>query len=216
MNVLGVLAQASLNTIILTALTLLISTVLAIILAPLATNRFRIVRLLLSAYTWIARSIPELIFVYLAFYGLTQFGIRLPALPSALLAFVTFATGYNIEIIRGGLKGVPSGQMDAAKALGLPRWRVYFGVILPQAIRIITPAYLTNATSILKMTSLASLVTVTEISALSIRLLGSNPSHGLSILLQAALVYLVLCSILLTVQVILARRWRVARTFAQL
>ncbi|WP_159500594.1 amino acid ABC transporter permease [Microbacterium sp. 18062] len=214
MDVIGILFQASVNTIVLTALTLAISTALAAMIAPLATSRFRIVRVVIVVYTWLGRSIPELIFVYFAFYGLFQIGIDLPPLPSVLLAFVTFSTAFNLEIFRGGLKGVPAGQYDAVKALGLPRVRAYFGVVLPQMVRIVMPSYLTNATSILKATSLASLVTVTEVSALAGRLVGGNPQFALEILLQAALVYLVLCSVLLTVQAVLARRWSAGRRHA--
>ncbi len=214
MNVLGLLFQASLNTILLTVLTLVISTALAAVLAPFATSRFRVVRVVIVVYTWLGRSIPELIFVYFAFYGLFQIGIDLPPLPSVLLAFVAFSTAFNLEIFRGGLKGVPAGQHDAVKALGLPRIRSYFGVVLPQVVRIVMPAYLTNATSILKATSLASLVTVTEVSALAGRFVGSNPQFALEILLQAALVYVVLCSVLLTLQAVLAKRWSAGRRHA--
>jgi His/Glu/Gln/Arg/opine family amino acid ABC transporter permease subunit len=209
-NYWGVLIQAAGNTLALTAATLVISTVLAALLAPLATSRVAILRWVILTYTWIGRAVPELVFVYLAFYGLTQFGINLDPFASALIAFVIFTTAYNIEVIRGGLLAVPHGQLDAAKALAFSRWRTYVGIVLPQAIRIIMPAYITNATVVLKNTSLASLVTVVEITSVANSLLTSQPQDAFDILLKAGALYLVLGSVLLVVQYVLARRWRFA------
>lgn len=204
----AILIQAAGNTVFLTVATLVISTVLAAVLAPAANDGPRVVRWLIGVYTWVGRGVPELVFVYLAFYGLTEFGITLSPMASALIAFVVFTTAYNIEVIRGGLLAVGGGQVDAAKALALSPWRTYFGIVLPQAVRVIMPAYLTNATVVLKNTSLASLVTVVEVTSVANSIVTSQPNDAFEVLSQAGAVYIVLCSVLLVLQYVLARRWR--------
>jgi His/Glu/Gln/Arg/opine family amino acid ABC transporter permease subunit len=204
----GILIQAAGNTVFLTVATLVISTILAAALAPAANDGPRAVRWIIGAYTWIGRGVPELVFVYLAFYGLSEFGINLSPMVSALIAFVIFTTAYNVEVIRGGLLAVGSGQMDAAKALALSPWRTYVGVVLPQAVRVIMPAYLTNATVVLKNTSLASLVTVVEVTSVANSIVTSQPNDAFEVLSQAGAIYIVLCSALLVLQYVLARRWR--------
>jgi His/Glu/Gln/Arg/opine family amino acid ABC transporter permease subunit len=206
----GALIRAGGNTLFLTAATLVISTVLAAALAPAANSGIAPVRWIVGAYTWFGRAVPELVFLYLTFYGLTEVGIELSPMLSALVAFVFFTTAYNIETIRGGLLAVHSGQLEAARALALPGWRIYLGIILPQAVRIITPAYLTNATVVLKNTSLASLVTVVEVTSVANSFVTSEPNDAFEVLLEAGAIYVVLCSVLLALQYVLAHRWRVA------
>jgi His/Glu/Gln/Arg/opine family amino acid ABC transporter permease subunit len=204
----GALIAAARNTLFLTAVTLVISTVLAAAIAPAASSRIAPVRWAIAAYTWIGRSVPELVFLYLTFYGLTELGIDLSAMLSALVAFVIFTTAYNIEVIRGGLLAVQAGQLEAARALALPGWRSYIGIILPQAVRVIMPAYLTNATVVLKNTSLASLVTVTEVTSTANSFITAQPGDAFTVLLEAGAIYVALCSVLLVIQFVLARYWR--------
>jgi His/Glu/Gln/Arg/opine family amino acid ABC transporter permease subunit len=205
----SVLLRASEQTLILLGLSLSISTVLAIVLVPLTVGRSKVVRVVMRGYTWLGRAVPELVFLYFTFFGLSELHVSLTPMEAAVAAFVMFTTAYNIEILRGGLVGVDPGQYDAGAALGLSSRRTYLGVVLPQAIRIVLPAYLTNATIVLKNTSLASVVAVTELTSAANRLLQANPEDALKILLMAAAIYIVMCSALLATQSILARRWHV-------
>jgi His/Glu/Gln/Arg/opine family amino acid ABC transporter permease subunit len=193
------------QTILLTAATLVLSTVLALPLALLSTSGPLAVRLPLAIYSWAARGTPELIILFFAFFGLGQVGLRLEPMPAAVLAFVAFSTAYNLEIFRGGFEGVGKGQFDAARALGLSYARMIRRIILPQVLRIIVPPYLTNATAICKHTSLASVVAVAEVTHTA-NLMVVATQRPFEILSLAAIIYIFLNSVLIGIQILLEKR----------
>lgn len=127
---------------------------------------------LIYGYTYIFRGTPLLIQLYMIYYGLAQFG----AIKSSflwvflregywcsLLAFVLNTGAYTTEIIRGAIQNVPFGEVEAARAIGMSRSLVLRRVVLPQAFRIMLPAYSNEVVLMLQATSIASLVTVMDL-----------------------------------------------------
>lgn len=192
-------------TIYLSLTTLVLSTLLAIPLALVSLSKIRVARWAIATYSWAARGTPELILLFIAFFGLSQVGLKLEPMSAAILAFVTFSTAYNLEILRGGFAGVATGQYEAARALGLPYGRTIRRIILPQVIRIIIPPYATNATTILKRTSLASVVAVSELTATANRLIGST-NRPFEVLLLSGLIYVILNSLIIMLELVLEKR----------
>ncbi|MCK9906753.1 amino acid ABC transporter permease, partial [Frankia sp. Cpl3] len=103
----------------------------------------------------------------LIYFGLPQIGIQLSAFVSAVLALGINAGAYIAEIYRGGIMSVPKGQMEAAESLGMSYTQIMRRVILPQAFRVSVPALGNQAIMMLKDSSLASLVTVSELMMVS-------------------------------------------------
>jgi polar amino acid transport system substrate-binding protein len=114
-------------------------------------------------YVELVRGTPLLIQLFILFYGLPHFGIKLPPLVAAVLGLGLNYAAYEAENYRAGLMAVPPGQMEAALALGLSRAQAIRYVLLPQAWRNILPPVTNDFVSILKDSSLVSIITMVEL-----------------------------------------------------
>ena len=146
-------------------------------------------RWLAIGYIDIFRALPVLVVLILIYYALPFVGIRLSSWVSATMAFAFIMSAYSAEVFRSGIESIPQGQFEAAHALGLPFLLTLRKVILPQAVRLVIPPTTSNAVSMFKDTSLASVVALPELlkEANNAQALYANPSP----LIAAALVYLI-------------------------
>ncbi len=144
-------------------------------------------RLLAIAYTDLMRSLPVLVVLILIYYALPFAGIVLSSFAAAAIALSMVLGAYTAEVVRAGIQAVPKGQFEASAALGLGFWRTMQKVILPQAVRIVIPPHASNCVSIVKDTSLASVVAMTDLlkQATDAQALFANPTP----LIGAALIY---------------------------
>jgi polar amino acid transport system permease protein len=148
----------------------------------------RLPRVLAVGFIDIFRSLPILVVLVLIYYALPFVGIRFNSFTSASLALSMVLAAYTAEVFRAGIEAIPKGQFEAADALGLSFPVVLWKVILPQAVRIATPAQTSNCVAIAKDTSLASVVAMPDLlkQATDGQALFANPSP----LIAAALIYL--------------------------
>ncbi|WP_150460863.1 amino acid ABC transporter permease [Nesterenkonia ebinurensis] len=190
-------------TTLLTVVSLIISTIIGAPLAVLA-ERGGIPARIIAVFSWLMRAVPALVLLYLVFYGLPSFGVTVPALWTAVVALTVQAAGYQLEIIRGGLRAVSSNQYDAIKALGLPPVKAWLMVVVPQALPATIPPWFSNATNLLKATSIASVITIMEVTG-SMNNLIALTFATIELLLWAAAVYIVLSSIIMGLQILAER-----------
>ncbi len=168
------------------------------------------VRLLTISYINVFRAIPILVLLIVIYYALPFVGLRLTSFTSADMALSLVSAAYSAEILRAGIEGVPRGQSEAARALGLSKIRQMTDVILPQAIKLVIPPLTSNAINVMKDTSLASVVAMPDLlkQATQAQALAANPTP----LISAALIYIVLLlpfvSLVGMAEVKLARRTR--------
>lgn len=195
-SILSIIKASSL-TILIVFLTLVISTILGAVLAPLSVSGPRFLKPFLMVYSWIGRSLPPLTLLYSVYFGMGIAGVEMGNLTAATVAYIFFSTAYIFEIFRGSYKAIPRAQFEAAKALGLPLWATELRVVWPQVIRLSAPAYLTNATTVLKESSLASVIGVAEATSVTVRLVQANPDMALALFGILGVIYTVLGSILL-------------------
>jgi len=111
----------------------------------------------------IIRGIPLLVLLFMIFFGFPNLGITLPPVPSAILAIGIRSAAYQAQLFRGAIEGVGYGQLEAALSIGLSRWGAFRHVILPQALRLAIPGWVNEFTIVLKDTSLAYAIGVTEV-----------------------------------------------------
>ncbi|WP_461538181.1 amino acid ABC transporter permease [Spongorhabdus nitratireducens] len=124
----------------------------------------RSIRIVNRFYVEVFRAIPVLVMLLWIYYGLpVVLGIEMSAFAAALLALALCESAFHAEIFRGGIQSIHKGQAEAAKALGLSRWRTMQKVILPQAIRQVLPPLGNQFVYMLKMSSLASVIGVQEL-----------------------------------------------------
>ncbi len=116
-----------------------------------------------TVYSWFLRGVPELVLLFLFFFGPEQFGIRVSAFLAAVLALGLRSSAYQAQIFRGALQSIPHGQMLAARALGMSRLQAISHVILPQALRLSLAGWSNEFSSVLKDTSLASAIGLVEV-----------------------------------------------------
>lgn len=148
------------------------------------------VRFLAIVYINVFRAIPLLVLLIVIYYALPFVGLRFTSFASATIALSLVSAAYSAEILRAGIEGVPRGQSEAARALGLSRFRQMSDIVLPQAIKLVIPPLTSNAINVMKDTSLASVVAMPDLlkQATQAQALAANPTP----LISAALIYLVL------------------------
>src|SRR5690349_18768280 len=157
-------------------------------------------------YVWIIRGTPLLVQLFLIFYGLPSVGIVLDAFPAALIGFTLNVGAYTSEIIRAVIASVPRGQWEAAYSIGMTWRQAMQRTILPQAARVAVPPLSNTFISLVKDTSLAAAITVPELFQAAQRIVATT-YEPLILYIEAALVYLVLSSVLSQLQVRLERRF---------
>ena len=154
-------------------LTLLFSLPLGLLVAVLKMSRFRAIRYPVSFYISLMRGTPlllQIVAIYFGSYYLSEYsGMQLSfdRFPAVIAAFSINYAAYFAEIFRGGIQSISRGQYEAAAMLGLSRRQTFFRIILPQVIKRIVPASANEVITLVKDTSLAQVIAVTELFALA-------------------------------------------------
>ena len=150
-------------------------------------------------YIWVVRGTPLLVQLYLVFYGLPSAGIMLNAWTAAVLVFGFNEGAYMAETMRGALESVSVGQMEAGYCVGMNYLQIMTHVVLPQAFRTAFPALSNSLISMLKGTSLAATITVTEMFR-EAQVINGRVYESLGLYSEVALIYLAFCTILTWLQ----------------
>jgi cystine transport system permease protein len=179
--------------------------VLALVLALMRLSRKRWLAWTARVYISIVRGTPLLVQLFVIFYGLPSLGVLINPWPSAVIAFSINVGGYAAEVIRAAILSVPKGQWEAAYMIGMSHRRALTRIILPQAARVSVPPLSNTFISLVKDTSLASLILVTELFRQAQQVAAFSQEFML-IYLEAALVYWVICLALSSVQGMLESR----------
>jgi octopine/nopaline transport system permease protein len=185
-------------TIQLTVITVLAGILIAMPFGVLRASSRKRYAMPIWAYTYFFRGTPLLIQLFLIYYGLAQFkAIRTsflwPLLREGywccLIAFTLNTVAYTIEIIAGAIRNVPHTDIEAAKSMGMSQWLVLRRITIPVAIRIMFPAYTNEVIFILQSTSLASLVTVLDLTGIA-RVIIARTFSPYELFITIALIYL--------------------------
>ncbi|WP_205015976.1 amino acid ABC transporter permease [Pseudonocardia sp. EV170527-09] len=187
-------------TIPLTAISFVIGLALALLLALARISSIAALSWLARAYISVVRGTPLLLQLFIVFYALPQLGLVIDPFPSAVIAFSLNVGGYAAEIIRAAILSIPKGQWEAAQTIGMGYATTLRRVILPQAARTAVPPLSNTLISLVKDTSLASTILVTEL--LRVAQLAAAPTFDFFALYGVAAVYYwIVCLILSSVQV---------------
>ena len=198
-------------TISLTVVSFALGLVIGLGVALLRDSRFRVVRAAAWTYIWVFRAIPTLVLLLFAWNALPQLipalkGPGYPAFLAATLALSINEAAYAAEILRGGLLSIDDGQRLAARALGMPPTSVFRRVVLPQLVRVVIPASANDFITMLKITSLASVISLREIMTNTQTVIATTFRFA-EWYTAAAIYYLVLVSIFMVAQAWLERRY---------
>lgn len=178
---------------------------LALLVAMLRISENKLASAVGRFYVSVIRGTPLLVQLFVIFYGLPAIGVQLNPWPSAIIAFSLNVAGYAAEIIRASILSVPRGQWEAGHMIGMSRRQTLLRIILPQAARVSVPPLSNTFISLVKDTSLASLVLVTEMFRVSQQIAAFSQEFML-VYIEAALIYWVICLALSTAQTRLEKR----------
>ncbi len=204
-SLLPLLDGAIRGTIPLALMSFAIGLVLALMLALMRLSSKRWLSNIARVYISLVRGTPLLVQLFVIFYGLPSIGVVIDPWPSAVAAFSINVGGYAAEVIRAAILSVPKGQWEAAYMVGMSRSRALTRIILPQAARVSVPPLSNTFISLVKDTSLASVILVTELFREAQQITAFSQEFML-IYLEAALIYWVICLVLSTGQGFLEKR----------
>ncbi len=195
------LLSGSWVTVQLTALSVFFGIIIAVPAALIRSSPNKFLNFPVHCFTFYFRGTPLLVQIYLVYYGSGQFfqflqGIGLwtffqEAYFCAVLTLTLNTAAYTAEILRGGIEAVPFGEIEAARACGMSKTKLYRRIIMPKAFRIAWPAYTNEVIFLLQATSLVSIITVMDITGVA-RVLSAKNFAFYEIFLTASALYLVL------------------------
>ncbi|MFZ7944629.1 MULTISPECIES: amino acid ABC transporter permease [Bacillaceae] len=172
-NNIGLFLEGVRLTLEISALALLFSIPIGIIVGLLRISRNKIVSFVATAYVEIMRGIPLLVLLFWIFFVLGQF-FRLGPYWSAILGLATFSGAFVAEIVRAGIQAVPKGQMEAARSSGMTYTQAMRLIILPQAFRKVLPPLASQFIILIKDSSLVSVISVVDLTLIAKNLVATS------------------------------------------
>ena len=186
-------------TIPLTLLSFSLGLVIAIITAVARLSNIKILKFIFATYVWIFRGTPLLVQLFIVFYGLPSIGVTLDTWSAATIAFSLSVGAYASESVRAAILSVPKGQWEAATSLGMTHYQILKRIIAPQAVRISLPPLSNTFIGLVKDTSLAASITMVDMFMVAQRI-AARTFEPLILYILAALIYLVVCTLLTYLQ----------------
>ncbi len=186
-----IMLQGALSTIYISILGFILSLLLGLVFGLLRLSNKRFFNMPAAFYVHFVRGIPPLILILGIFFGLPFFGVRVPAIVAGVLALGINAGAYIAEIIRGALEAIDKGQMEAARSLGMSYSNAMRRIILPQIIIVVIPPITGEFNSLVKESSLLSVVAISELTRVGRRMLAVSFRPIESWVPVAAIYYLI-------------------------
>ncbi len=137
--------------------------VLGFAVALLRVASFAPLRAMGAAYVHVTRGIPVLVHIYFAYFALPSIGIKLSPITAGVLALGIYSSGYVAEAVRAGIQALPRGQFDSGSALGFSYLQTMRRIVFPQVIKFTLPSLTSECVSLLKASSLTSVISVSEL-----------------------------------------------------
>jgi polar amino acid transport system permease protein len=180
-------------TLTISAITLVASVILGMVVALADMSRFWPVRLVGQLWGEVIRNTPILVQLLWTYYVLPiVFGIEINAFFASIIGLSIYSSAFIAEVYRAGIQSVPKGHREAAQVLGLSPFDAFARIVMPQAIRTILPPLAANFVQLIKYSSLASVISVGEVTRRATEL-SSTTFRPLEIFSFVALIYLAIC-----------------------
>jgi polar amino acid transport system permease protein/polar amino acid transport system substrate-binding protein len=193
-------------TIEIAVISLILAVIIGIILGIFSISTSKILKTISTVYIYIVRGTPLMIQALFLFFGVGQaLNIRFDPMAAAIITLTVNASAYMAEIFRGGIQAVDSGQMEAARSLGLGYYKAMRKVILPQAIKIMVPSILNQFIVTLKDTSILSVISIRELT-LSGQIIIARNFQPMNMYAIVAAMYLIIITLLTLVSRYIERR----------
>lgn len=186
-------------TIPLTVISFTLALIIAVAAALVQFANVKILKQIARFYIWIFRGTPLLVQLFIVFYGLSRVGIVLDPFPAAVIVFSLNEGAYCAETVRAALESVPKGQLEAGLCAGMSYLQTVFRIVLPQAMKTAFPPLSNSLIAMVKDTSLAANITVTEMFMVTQRIV-ARTYEPLLLYCEVGLIYLIFSTVLTKLQ----------------
>lgn len=199
-------------TIKISGMSILLSVVLGLLLGVIMTVKNPWVKIITKIYLESVRIMPQLVLLFIAYFGLTKsFGINLSGETAAILVFTIWGTAEMGDLVRGALQSIPKHQYESSIALGISKPQMYINIIIPQAVRRLIPLAMNLTTRMIKTTSLVAMIGVVEMLKIAQQIIEANrysaPDSALWIYGAIFLMYFIVCFPISLAAGRLEKRW---------
>ena len=200
-----VLLKGLWNTLLLALISFALALIIGIILGLFSVSPIRALRIFAGIYVDIIRGIPMMVLAFFIFFGLSDaIGITIPDFAAGVITLTLNASAYIAEIVRGGIKAVPVGQMEASRSLGLT-YTNHAKIILPQAIKIMIPSFVNQFVISLKDTTIISVIGVVELLQTG-KIIVARTTQSTYVYLIVAVMYLIVITALTKLAKVLEKK----------
>ena len=189
------LAAGALVTLELSALGMIFGTTIGAVAGLLSLSEHVALRGIVRAYVYFVRGTPALVQVFLVYFAMPQFGVELSAFWSGVVALAFNSGGFIAEIVRSGLQSIDSGQTEAAKSIGMTNRQSVLFILLPQSLRRITPPLTNEVITLVKSSSLLSVISISELTRSAQAIIAAKFTP-FELYAELAVFYLIIISIL--------------------
>ena len=185
---------------------------LGLLMGMLMTRKNRVLRAVLRVYLEFVRIMPQLVLLFLVFFGTTRwFGWDLSGEVSSVIVFTLWGTAEMGDLVRGALISIPKHQYESSEALGIDSRQTFFYIIIPQTIKRLIPLSINLVTRMIKTTSLVLMIGVVEVLKVGQQIIEANrmssPNAAFGIYLTIFFMYFLICWPISMGARVLERRW---------
>ena len=210
---LGVALKISMTAVLISLLSVAVSIPLGILLGVLMSGKNPIVKAILRVYLEIIRIMPQMVLLFLVYFGTTRaFGWNLSGETASIIVFTLWGTAEMSDLVRGALIAIPKHQYESAEALGMSRVQTYWYIIIPQTVRRLIPLSINLITRMVKTTSLVLMIGVVEVLKVSQQIIEANrtasPNAAFGIYLTVFMLYFLACWPISLLASYLEKKWK--------
>lgn len=171
---------------------------LGILMGSLMTLKHPAIRAVTRIYLEIVRIMPQMVLLFLVFFGTTRvFGWNLPAEAASIIVFTFWGTAEMADLVRGALNSIPKHQYESGAALGMTRPQVYGYIVIPQTLRRLVPLSINLITRMIKTTSLVMMIGIVEVSKVAQQIIEANrrssPNAAFGLYATVFILYFLAC-----------------------
>lgn len=183
-------------TILVSVISIIGSFVIGSILGVIRYVKIKYVSAIVGFIIDVIRNLPLILILFFTYFGLPNLGVKPDVIPAAILAMTIFESTMLAEIVRSGIQAVDPGQMEGARANGLTYWQALWYIVLPQALVKMIPALVSQFISLVKDTSLATIILLPEMLFRSQIIYGQNTNYIIPMFVAIAVMYFIVCYLL--------------------
>ncbi len=180
-------------TIYISVISVILSFIFGSILGIIRYSKIKYVSKIVGFIIDIVRNVPLLLIIFFTYFGLPNFGLRPETIPAAIIAMTVFESSMIAEIVRSGIQSVSGGQMEGARSTGMTFVQALWHIVLPQAYKNMIPTIISQFVSLIKDTSLATIIVVPEMMQHAQVIYGQDANYILPMFAALAVLYFIIC-----------------------